>query len=113
MISNVMMINNDGELLIRRLFLQSVVMSLSLEVLKIFLIKLEVTVVNLKVSVRLVLKDMFFLICCAFGITEPLKFSETDSDSIETISDDECLISHPLANSSHAFCYIPGRQGHH
>jgi len=36
---------------------------------------------------------------------------ETDSESIETISDDECLVSHPLANSLHAnlasFCYIP------
>jgi len=39
------------------------------------------------------------------------KSPETDSESIETISDDECLISHPLANSSHpnlaSFCYIP------
>jgi len=36
---------------------------------------------------------------------------ETDSESIETISDDECLVSHPLSNSIHAnlasFCYIP------
>eukprot|EP00092_Neocalanus_flemingeri_P001652 GFUD01001762.1.p1 GENE.GFUD01001762.1~~GFUD01001762.1.p1 ORF type:complete len:1286 (-),score=466.67 GFUD01001762.1:638-4495(-) len=36
---------------------------------------------------------------------------ETDSESIETISDDECFVSHPLANSIHAniasFCYIP------
>ena len=51
-------------------------------------------------------------ICCAFSIPEPLKFAETDSESIETISDDECFISHPLASASHSniasFCYIPG-----
>ena len=47
-----------------------------------------------------------------FEFPQSFWFSETDSESIETISDDECLVSHPLANSIHAnlasFCYIPG-----
>ena len=38
------------------------------------------------------------LICCDLGIPEPLKFSETDSDSIETISDDEILVAQSHAN---------------
>lgn len=33
----------------------------------------------------------------------PDKIVETDSDSIETISDDEILVA-----QSHAYCYIPG-----
>merc|ERR1719153_416391 len=47
----------------------------------------------------------------SFKSLEPSKFAETDSESIETISDDECFLSHPLASTSHSkiasFCYIP------